>query len=251
MNAKLLAATALGLLLLLRPAAQAQDLGGALDLGQLGQSLALSAAINADAERRAKEMGIRLDHSKAGSQTATTGAGAARLRYTATPALRRQTVDNLARRLQARSPAQAQALRTSFGPGGPADYARLYTAGLPGSGFQDNDAASSLASFLEVAYVVVNDLRDTKALTPAVDQGLRQQVAGLLSQNAAAKSPAQLAQLGEEMKLQTVVLMAGWQESLKSGQAAAFRGNIAQSFRSQFGLDLTQVRLTENGFVPK
>lgn len=241
---------ALGLAVLIRPAAQAQDLGGALDLPQLGQSLALSAAINADAERRAREMGVSLDKSRVGGKAATTKT-AARLTYTATPALRKQTVDNLAQRLAAKDPGQAQAVRTGFGPGGPADYGRLYAAGLKGSGFQDYDAASALASFMEVSYVVVNNIQDTKAITPAVDRGLRTQMAGLLSQNAATKSPAQLAQLGEEMKLQTVILMAGWQESLKSGQAAAFRSGIAQNFRSQFGLDLSQVRLTEQGFVPR
>jgi hypothetical protein len=122
---------------------------------------------------------------------------------------------------------------------------------LQGSGFQDNDAASALASFMEVAYVVANDIRDTKAITPAVDRGLRTQMAGLLSQNAAAKNPTQLAQLGEEMKLQAVVLMTGWQQSLQSGQTTAFRTSVAQSFRTQFGLDLTQVRLTAQGFVPR
>ncbi|RAK70569.1 DUF6683 family protein [Hymenobacter edaphi] len=249
MNAKLLTATALGLLLLTRPAAQAQDLGGALDLPMLGRDLALSAAITADAERRAKEMGVSLDKSKAATGAAT--AGSARLSYTATPALRRQTVDNLARRMAANNAGQAQAMRTMFGPGGKADYSQLYRAGLKGSGFQDNDAASALASFMEVAYVVVNNIRDTKAITPAVDRGLRQQMAGLLARNAVAKSPAQLASLGEDLKLQTVILMAGWQESVQNGKADAFRGTIGQSFRSQFGLDLTQVRLTEHGFAPK
>ncbi|OON66437.1 DUF6683 family protein [Hymenobacter sp. CRA2] len=248
-----LTAAAFSLLLLARPAA-AQDLGGALDLPMLGRDLAMSAAIRADAERRAKEMGVTLDASKTSSKTtAATKAASSNVRFTYTPNhnLRQQTVNNFAGRLQGNSPALAQALRASFGPGGQADYSRLYTAGLKGSGFQDNDAASALASFMEVAYVVVNNVQDTKSITPAVDRGLRQQMAGLLSQHPAAKSPTQLAQLGEELKLQTVILMSGWQESQQTGKSAAYHSSISQSFNKQFGLDLTQVRLTEKGFVPK
>jgi hypothetical protein len=241
---------AVGALLLLTRPALTQDLGGALDLPMLGRDLALSAAIRADAERRAAEKGIKLDDSKSTGSRAKTSS-AARLTYTPTPALRQQTVEGLAQRLQAQSPAQAQLLRASFGPGGKADYARLYSANLQGSGFQDNDAASALAAYLEVAYVVVNNVQDTKAITPAMDRGLRNQVAGLLSQNPAVRNPTQLARFGEEMKLQTIILVSGWQESQQTGKTAAFRSTIASRFKQQFGMDLARVQLTSQGFAPK
>lgn len=233
-----------GLLLFSRSAA-AQDLGGALDLPQLGQTLTMSAAIRADAERRAAEKGIKLSDSNASSTKS-----AARLTYTPTASLRQQTVQNLAQRLQTSSPAQAKALTAAFGPG-KTNYGQLYAAGLKGSGFQDNDAASSLAAYLEMAYVVANNIQDTKAITPAVDRGLRTQAAGLLRKNTSLTNATAVAKLGEELKLQTVILLSGWQQSLKTGQTASFSNNIARQFANQYRFDLTQVKLTEQGFTKK
>jgi len=241
---KQLVVTVLGLFALCAPAA-AQDLGGALDLPQLGQTLTMSAAIRADAERRAAEKGIKLSDSNESSTKSP-----ARLTYTSTPSLRQQTVQNLAQRLQASNPMQAKALTTAFGPG-KADYGQLYAAGLKGSGFQDNDAASALAAYLEMAYVVANNIQDTKAITPAVDRGLRTQAAGLLRKNTTLTDASAVAKLGEELKLQTVILLSGWQQSLKTGQTASFSSNIARQFSNQYRFDLTQVKLTEQGFTKK
>ncbi|WP_324670589.1 hypothetical protein [Hymenobacter sp. GOD-10R] len=243
---KQLVIAAFGLLAMRMPAtAQNMDLGGALDLPQLVQTLTMSAAIRADAERRATEKGIKLSDSDAATTKST-----ARLTYTPTASLRQQTVQNLAQRLQTSNPAQAKALNAAFGPG-KTDYGQLYAAGLKGSGFQDNDAASALAAYLEIAYVVANNVQDTKAITPAMDRGLRTQAAGLLRKNTSLTDASTVAKLGEELKLQTLILLSGWQQSLKTGQTASFSSNIAQQFANQYHFDLTQVKLTEQGFTKK
>ncbi|WP_022822310.1 hypothetical protein [Hymenobacter norwichensis] len=243
MKTQLLGA-AFGLLLCTRPAV-AQDLSPALDPVMLGQGLVLSSTMYAQAERDAARKGIKLKDT-----ASPTKSPAARLTYTPTPALRQQTVRNLAQRLQQSKPAQAQYLQAAYGPG-KANYAQLYSAGLKGSGFQDNDAASALAAYMEIAYAVVNNVQNEALITPAMDRGLRNQVAGILGRNPAARNPATLAQVGEELKLQTVILATGWQQSRQTGQTATFRANIARQFSNQFGFDLTKVRLTERGFAAK
>jgi hypothetical protein len=59
-----------------------------------------------------------------------------------------------------------------------------------------------------------------------------------------------VARLGEEMKLQAVVLYLGWQTAKKNGQEAQFKSNLASNFKSK-GLDLSALRLTSNGLVKK
>lgn len=243
MKTQLLGA-AFGLLLCTRPVA-AQDLTPALDPVMLGQGLVLSSTMHAQAERDAARKGIKLKDTASPSKSP-----AVRLTYTSTPALRQQTVRNLAQRLQQNQPAQAQFLQATYGPG-KTDYGQLYAASLKNSGFQDNDAASALAAYMEVAYAVVNNVQNEASITPAMDRGLRNQVAGILSRNPAARNPATLAQVGEEMKLQTVILATGWQQSRQTGHTATFRANIARQFSNQFGFDLTKVRLTERGFAGK
>ncbi|MGI4834408.1 MAG: hypothetical protein ACRYFK_13210 [Janthinobacterium lividum] len=178
-------------------------------------------------------------------------AGPARsFRYVPTAALRRQAVQAVATRLQARSPAEAQLVRATFGPG-QADYAPLYAALLRNSGLADNDAAGALALYLEAGYRVVHNITDDDVVTASQEQALRAQAARLLAPTARRRPPAAVAHLGEELKLQSVLLVLAWQTAQKSAATLDFRSTIAQQFRAEYGLDLREVRLTNQGLVPR
>ena len=172
-----------------------------------------------------------------------------KLSYIPTKTLQQKTVQELGNKLQARNPVAGQAFFNALGPG-KANYSQLFTQMVQESGLPANDAATALAAFLEVGYVIVNNVQNTSSITPAVDRALQRQAAGLLSQNKKLTSPAIISKLGEELKLQSVVLYLGWQSALKSSQVNEYSAGIAKQFKSM-GFDLSQVRLTGKGFVKK
>jgi hypothetical protein len=201
----------------------------------LNNNAVMAASRNAEAERR--------------TGRATTASRRINLAYTPTAALQQQTVRELGQQLQARSPAAGQAFNNVFGPG-KAKYGQLFQEMVKQSGLPANNAATAFAAYVEMGYIIVNDVQSESAITPAMDRALQRQMTGLLSQNSKFASPAAVAQFGEVTKLQAIMLYVGWQDARKSGQASQFRSSIAQQFRKQ-GLDLSLVKLTTQGMTKK
>jgi nucleoid DNA-binding protein len=185
---------------------------------------------------------------KAGKTAAGVGAASARklnLAYTPSAALQQQTVQNLVTKMQSKNAQAAQAVNNALGSG-KASYGQLFSELVRESGLPANNAATALAAYLEIGYMIVNNVQT--GITPVMDRALQQQSAGILSQNRNLTSPATIAKLGEELKLQAIVLYLGWQSTLKNPvQLPQFRSGIAQQFKAM-GLDMSKVKLTENGF---
>jgi hypothetical protein len=187
-----------------------------------------------------------IKHSNTTSRSATSAVATKRFAYTPTAALRQQTVQQLAARLKPSNPAAANSLAT-----GKVDYSKIYRSIVQGTSLPENDAAAALASYLITGYLIVNGIHDDNAITPSMAQGVRTQVAGALAGNSQLASPTAVAKLGEEMKLQTVLLTATWQQSIKNNNEAAFRTSTGQLFSKQYGFDMTKVRPTAKGFAPR
>lgn len=200
----------------------------------LNNNAVMAATRNAEAEKR--------------GGTAAAAKRSVNLAYTPTPALRQQTVQNLARQVQARNAAAGQAITNAFGPG-KADYNQLFSEMVKQSGLPANNVATAFAAYLEVAYVIVNSVPEA-SVTATMDRALQRQATGIVSRNSTLISPAAVAKLGEELKLQAVMLYVGWQTAKKNGQEAQFKSSIANTFKSK-GLDLGAVQLTTNGLVKK
>jgi len=225
--------------------AAAQDIGTpALDPVMLGQGMTMNAAIRAQGEYLAAGK-----HCTATRSADKSGVSATSLTYRGTPALRQQIVRSTATKLQATSPKQGTALTAAFGPD-KADYGQLYAAAIKGSGLRDNDAASAIAAYIEMGYAIANNLPDTRTISATMERGLRTQAAGLIGERL--RSPAAVAQFGEEMKLQAVLLLLGWQSSQKAGPAAtaSYGRGVAERFR-QLGLDMSSLCIGEQGLVRK
>ncbi|MVN91718.1 DUF6683 family protein [Mucilaginibacter aquatilis] len=169
--------------------------------------------------------------------------------YTPNKALQQKVVQQLGDNLKARNAAAGQAFFNALGPG-KADYNQLFAQMVQQSGLPANNAATALAAYLEVGYVVVNNVQNTTSITAEVDKALQRQTTALLSQNKRLTTPTAISRLGEELKLQAVVLYLGWQSALQGGQSAQFSSGIDQQFKSM-GLDLTKVKLTSKGLVKK
>jgi hypothetical protein len=245
---KLLAlATTAVLGVLLVPATHAQDVY--MDMFNSANQAAVSMSL-VNINNAAVMSAYRNSSGKSGAATGKALASRkVSLAYTPSAALRQQTVQDMSRQMQASSPSAAQAINKAFGPG-KTDYGQLFTELVKESGLPANNAATAFAAYLEIGYIVVNNVLDQRSITPAMDRALQRQTAGLLAQNKTLTSPAAIAKFGETTKLQAILLYLGWQNAQKSGQANQFRSTIAEQFRKQ-GLDLSLVKLTTQGLQKK
>ncbi len=184
--------------------------------------------------------------SKSAARPTTAKVSTVSTTYTSTPALRQQTVQRYVGRLKSSNPTGAQAVNAAFGPG-KYDYGTVYRSILDGTGLHDNDAADALAAYMLLGYAIMHNIQDGKAITPTMARGVRTQVAPLLAGTGA--SPSRLAQLGEEMKLQAVIVQGGWQSAIKEGKLASYQQGIGNLFKTQYGLNLSQLKLTSTGFA--
>ena len=169
--------------------------------------------------------------------------------YKSTPALRQAVVTSFTKRLQKQSPQGAQAVMTTFGPG-KADYGTVYTEMLKTSALHDNDAADALTGLILAGYQIVNNVSDEQ-VTKDKERAARAQIAGIVANNSKFNSQTTRARTAEELKLQTVILALGLQESLKNNTADAYRKSIAAMFRKSYQLDLYKFQLTAKGFGKK
>jgi hypothetical protein len=251
MKLSCLAAGSLGLLLLLRTSAAHAQMSPDLIMETYNSNIRVitDGAINKAMMKKVTERHAAASRLPATSKTAgKTTTTATRLAYTSTPALRQQTVQGYVTRLKPTNPAAAQAISSVFGPG-KYDYGQVYRTLIDGHGLRDNNAADALTAFMLVGYMIVNDVRDDKSITPTKAQAVRAQLTPLLTQNQLLSKPGAVAQTGEEMKLQTVIIQGGWQSALKENTLPAYRQSIATLFSTQYGLDLRQLRLTDSGFA--
>jgi hypothetical protein len=233
----------LGVALLLHLPAQAQDIGPALDM-TLMAGWAGGEAVRYDLEKRAA--------AAKGGRSSSATASPTSFAYRSSPSTRARAVEQVADRVRPRTPQLAEAITTAFGPG-KADFETTYAQLISGTGLRSANAADAMAAYLLMGYAIVHNLQDDKAITPILAQGVRQQVQGVLAKNPKLKpgDPVAAADLGEEMKLQTVVLQAGWQSALKENKIPAYRQQTAQLFKTSYGLDLSALRLTAQGFAKR
>ncbi|WP_157530898.1 hypothetical protein [Hymenobacter norwichensis] len=182
------------------------------------------------------------------STTATRSGASVSTAYTPTPALRQQIVQGYINRLKTSNPPAAQSIAANFGPG-KYDYSKIYRDLTKDVGLRENDATDVLASYMILGWMIVNNVTDDNAVTASMAQGMRAQIAPALAANTQARARA--AQVGEEMKLQTVVVHGGWQSAIKEGKLGAYQQGIKNLFKNQYGMDLSQYKLTSQGLTSK
>lgn len=140
-------------------------------------------------------------------------------------------------------------MKATFGPG-KADYGAIYTQMLKTSALHDNDAADAFTGLILVGYQIVNNVPDEQ-VTATMERAARAQIAGIIAKNEKINSSATRAKVSEELKLQTVVLALGLQETLKNNTVEAYRKSISIMFQTKYHLNLPQFKLTNKGFIKK
>ncbi len=189
-------------------------------------------------------------NSKSDPTTAGSGTKApagANFTYVPTPALKRQAQADYLNRLKGKNPTAAQVVATALSK---VDYGQVYQSLTQDSGLRQNDAADALSSLVILGWMIVNDVQDGQAITVPMARGVRAQFGPRLATNARLTAPGIPAQLGEEMKLQFVIIHSGWQSAMKEGTLPPYRQGIANLFTKQYDLNLTELKLTDQGFVP-
>lgn len=170
------------------------------------------------------------------------------LPYSPTRALKSAVVQGYIDRLKPKNPAMAQTVITAF-RSGKYDYGLIYTGLVKDNGLRANDAADVLTAYLVLGYMISNNVLDDKDVPPSMIRAVRSQLGPALAQNARLTAPDVAAQLGEDLKLQFVMVQAGLRTAIGQRTLTAYQQGIAALFKTQCELDWSQFRLTEQGLV--
>lgn len=177
------------------------------------------------------------------------GSGQPNLAYSPTPALKQKVVQNYVSRMKNTNSATSQSIASGFASG-KYDYGKIYQGFVKGKGLRENDVADVMSAYMILAYTIVNDV-DGKAVTAPMAQGVRSQIAPMLASNSALTVPGVSAQMGEQMKLQMAILQSSRQAAIEQNSLPNYRQSVATLFKNQYGMDMTQLRLTDRGFAKK
>jgi hypothetical protein len=175
--------------------------------------------------------------------------GRSNLAYSPTPALKQKVVQSYVSRMNNTTSATSQAIAADFASG-KNDYSKIYQSLVKGKGLRENDVADVMSGYMILAYTIVNDV-DGNAITAPMARGVRSQIAPMLSSNSGLTVPGVAAQMGEDMKLKMAVLQSSRQAAIEQNSLPNYREAIAILFKNQYGMDMTQLRLTDRGFAKK
>lgn len=154
---------------------------------------------------------------------------------------RKQQVADLLARASKTDPQSAAALRAQFSK---SDYAPVYDGITRPYGLAGNDAASSLAAYMVLGWMIVHDGQEPSR---AGLQGVRAQAAQALS-DPRLSAPGMRARLGEEFKILFVTVHAGWQSARREGTLDRYADGVAQLFGQKNGMNLRAARIGPHGF---
>lgn len=230
-----------GLLVASGGSVAAQDLGGALDLGQLGTSMAVNQGIQRQLQRRS---GTPAPKARP-APTVSAAAVRARLSFHPDPALSRRVMAAYIGRVRAGDPATASQLQRSFAAQPVAAMAGKW---LRPYGMSPTNAADAAAAYLSTAWLVAHGNNGDPTRAQIV--GLRDQLA-----RAMAGTPALLnaSDATKQEFAETLLIQAAVNGALLQGAGSdpdrvkQVSATVARSVRSTFGIDLQRSRLTATG----
>jgi hypothetical protein len=240
-QARTVAIAAASLLTLAQPAIA--QISPVFDMGGLTATASMGAVINSERRRAVRGGPPIAAPGRAFTRPAPPSLANVSLRYPVSPALKQRAVADLVDRVRQHSPENAAAIAQQLAAH---DYARIYDGIVRPYGLAGNDAASSMAAYLVLGWMIVHGGQEP---SPAGVHGVRAQAVAALSDERLA-SPAMHANLGEEFKILFVTVHAGWQAARREGNLEPYAAGIAQMFRQQDGLDLPAMRIGPAGFQP-
>jgi hypothetical protein len=181
--------------------------------------------------------------------SATPGQIEAALGYTADPAVSDRTRTAMIERLSSDNPALRPYLEKSF-----ADNAKLkaFDGLLSAHGISSRSAADSMAALLWASWEIIHG----STASPAQIRGIHQQVRGVFfgTPKLAGLSHAERQEWAERLAYQVMINVEANADAVNSGdpaQIAHIRQTVAGIVRQQAGIDLSALRLSDNGLQRK
>lgn len=229
------------------PAASAQDLGGALNLGQLGATIGVSNAMRGQVSRRSSFAPVPSRGAPATSSVAPTRPAA--MTFRADPARQKATVNKWIARISKAEPKTAQQISASFQR---QSLNQMAGPWLGRYGMRTDNGADAAAAYLSIAWLIARGNGGDPSRAQIT--GLRDQLVRAMSVTPgwvnAGNSLKQ--EFADSLLLQATVngaLLEGAKGDQRRSQAVA--DAVANGAKSAFGVDVRQVNLTSNGFVPR
>lgn len=170
------------------------------------------------------------------------GAPQVALRYAPSPAVHQQVLGDLVGRIRAKNPQDAQQIQSAFSH---YDYGKIYDGIAGPYGLSGNDAGNAMTAYIVLGWMIANGVQDVPGGRAAAIAARAQIASTFAETNAAPRE--KWAELGEELKLQFVVAHAGWQSSMKEGNARPYADGIARQFQQVYGIDLRRIALDAGG----
>lgn len=228
----------------------AQDLGGALNLGQLGASLGVANGIQRQLGTSHASRPDGGGHvSPQPSRLALAPAAAhARLAYRVDPALGQRLLDRYIARIGAREPATAAQLKAIFARKSPMSVSSRW---LGRYGMTPTNAADAAAAYLSTAWLIARGNNGDPSRAQIT--GLRDQMAQALvaTPRFIGAGNAAKQEFAQSMLVQAMVNGALLQGASRDAtRARAVAAAVAGGVKSSFGIDVRMLRLTGEGFVP-
>lgn len=222
--------------LIWKPAAMAQDLGGALNLGQLGATIGVSNA-------------MRNSVTSTPRATTTAASPAASMIYKADAARQKATVEQWLTKVGRDDPDTAKQFRQLFQQ---QSLSQLNGTWLKQYGMSTSNGADVAAAYLSTAWLIARG----NAGDPSRAQitGLRNQLARAMAATPGwtGASNATKQEFADTLMLQGVVNSSLLTSAQNSGRSTEDVGNaVANGAESAFGVDVRQMDLTSAGFVPR
>jgi hypothetical protein len=175
-------------------------------------------------------------------QAANPATANASFAFASTPASRKAALDALIQRTSAANPDAGSQIAAAFRQHDPfAIYERVTAP----AGVRPNDAADVFAAYIALGYIIATGAPDP---TPAQFGAIRRQFAGSMAGNPRLATPTGRAALGEEMKLQFMLLHTGLKSAVEGKTLPQFRPQVAAMFAQQ-GLNFGELRLTDTGLA--
>lgn len=215
----------------------AQDLGGALDLGQLGATIGVSNAMRGQVAKRGR------------TAPPPAPARAATLTFRADPARQKATVARWLARIGRSDPASAQQIGAVFAK---QSLTQISGPWLGRYGMSTSNGADAAAAYLSTAWLIARG--DGGDPTRAQITGLRDQLARAL---AATPGWASAGDAGRQAFADSLLLQAAVNGALLQGAGAdkakvqAVGAAVARGAQSVFGFDVRRYDLTASGLVPQ
>ena len=228
------------------PAATAQDLGGALNLGQLGATIGVSNAMRGQVSR-----GTRFAPSPRRGGPANASVAPVRpaaMTFRADPARQKATVNKWITRISKAEPQTAQQIKASFQR---QSLNQMAGPWLGKYGLSTNNGADAAAAYLSIAWLIARGNGGDPSRAQIT--GLRDQLVRAMSVTPGwvNASNATKQEFADSLLLQATVngaLLEGAKGNQQRSRAVA--DAVANGAKSAFGVDVRQVNLTGSGFVP-